>query len=141
MLDSASTAGTTSVSMNRAKRSDIVSYSNPRSLPLLSPPPLATAMATKGGNRRAGSELAVRLSKASFTFGSCSGPSFMMRYGASVPSWYLAGMYTSILRVNARGLFSVVSSPVYNALALELMVKLKLLPAGLPLDVRSFCFV
>ena len=63
----ASTAGSTSMSMKRAKRSDIVSYSRPRSLPRLSPPPFATAIAMKAGSRRAGSVDAVRLSSASLT--------------------------------------------------------------------------
>ena len=49
-----STAGSTSSLMKRAKRSDIVSYSRPRSLPLPSLPPFSTPIAMNAGSLRFG---------------------------------------------------------------------------------------
>jgi hypothetical protein len=88
----ARTAGRTSVSMKRAYRSDIVSYSRPRSLPRLSPPPFATAIATNAGKRRSAGVLSwVKLSRAFRMLPSCPGPSWITMNGAGVPSLYFAG--------------------------------------------------
>jgi hypothetical protein len=55
----ASTAGSSSLSAHSAYRPDTVSYSSPRSLPTLSPPPLPAKTTTMGGIE----PLAIRLSK------------------------------------------------------------------------------
>ena len=61
--------------MNRAYRSDSVSYSRPRSLPMLSLPPFGTATTTNGGSFRIGSLEIVRLSSAFDTCPISPGPS------------------------------------------------------------------
>ena len=70
----------------------MVSYSSPRSLPLPSPPPLATATITKAGKRRAGLVSIDRLSSAALTrTNGVPVPSSMTITGAGVPSLYFAG--------------------------------------------------
>lgn len=87
-----STAGNTSSVMNRAKRSDIVSYSRPRSLPLPSLPPFSTPIAMNAGNLRFRSVEMVRLSSALRTKLRRLGPSSVTSMGAFVPSfWTRAG--------------------------------------------------
>ncbi len=86
IFSSARTAGRTSSLRKRACRSDIVSYSSPRSLPLPSFPPFWTAMAMKAGRLRLGSLEIVRLSRALRTSPRWLGPSNITRIGALVPS-------------------------------------------------------